>query len=97
MPPRFNAQGEELAPDITPLEHLARDCTEDIRRKLPVTRGPEGRYIESDSPTVAWLRGHDRGVFDAYTVIRKRYPGAARAILRHFKIKENGTWQIGKV
>lgn len=86
---------EELGRDIPPLERLARDCTKDIRRLLPVTRGLGGQYIESEYGTVTWLRGHDRGVFDAYTVIRKRYPGAARAILKHYRLKEDGTWNLG--
>jgi len=88
---------EELGRDITPLERLACDCTKDIRERLPIKRRMGGGFIESTEATIAWLRGHDRGVYDTYLLIRKRYPGAARAILRHYKLKEDGTWQTGKV
>lgn len=57
--------------------------------RVEIGRGPRGpRY--SGAPELGYLRGQQGGVHDAYRAIRRKYPEAARFLLKKFKMKPNG-------
>lgn len=63
--------------------------TIDLRKALPVQRGPL-TYRESGVPEVAWYRGHHSGIYNAYLALREKHPRAAALLLKEFSMRPDG-------
>ncbi len=68
----------------------AQLATEDLRKELPIHRTGTG-FAKSGAPELAWLRGHQAGIYDAYKLLRRKYPDAALSLLTQFSMNPNGT------
>lgn len=77
------------------LGEMAERCTADIASQIPMRPGPGGKTRRSGAPSLAFMRGHQAGVGDAYKAVRKRFPDAAAAILKKFGMNEDGDICIG--
>lgn len=72
------------------------ECTRDLRRQF-VTHPMLQQRVRFSASTAAgatslgWYRGHQAGVYDAYRTLKKRYPGAAKALLDAYGMKEDGS------
>ena len=44
-----------------------------------------------ESPGLAWHRGHQVGVFDAYLTIKDKYPRVAKQLRDAFNMNEDGS------
>lgn len=83
----------------------AADCDEataDIRNQF-IARDPMFQSRRSFSASaaaggvkLAWYRGHQGGVHDAYLAIRRKHPGAAAAILEEFGMSRDGSLGVGE-
>ncbi len=48
---------------------------------------PEGRR---EGKTLAWYRGRQAGIYDAYLTIRRRYPQAAKDLIEAYDMNKDG-------
>lgn len=81
------------------------DCDEstaDIREQF-ISRDPMFQSRRSFSASaaaggvkLAWYRGHQGGIHDAYLAIRRKYPEAAKAILEEFGMSRDGGFGVGE-
>lgn len=76
------------------------EATADIRHQF-VAPDPMFQSRRRFSPSevnagvkLAWYRGHQAGVHDAYKAIRRAYPEAARAILEKFDMSRDGSMPL---
>ena len=71
------------------------DCIDDIKRKFIKHPHFQSRVRTSPSQVVgnaeiSFYRGRHAGVHDAYLTIKKKYPDAAKALLRAYGMDEEG-------
>lgn len=78
-----------------------RDITDQLRKRF-YSPDAEIQARKSISPSeavgsaeLAYYRGRDAGIFDAYLTLRQVYPEAANALLKAFNMRyEAGEWEI---
>lgn len=54
---------------------------------IPDLRWQNGYGVRQD---LAWYRGHQAGIYDAYLTLRKQYPHAAKALIDAFDMNAEG-------
>jgi hypothetical protein len=75
----------------------AIECTKDLQRHFvghPRTQDKK-RFSAGEAAgaiELAWYRGHQSGVYDAYKAIKKLHPETAIEILERFRMNEDGSY-----
>jgi hypothetical protein len=85
---------------VIPIKPTAYDPNNDLRRRFihPVPRQQAGiKFSASDAAgciELAWLRGQQTGIHDAYLAIRREHPEAADFLLERFRMSKDGNYRL---
>jgi hypothetical protein len=52
---------------------------------------PSGRR---EGKHVAWYRGHQAGIYDAYLTLKKKYPKVAEEFRNAFRMEKDGSYLL---
>lgn len=85
---RSGADCDEATADIRH-QFVAPDPAFQSRRSFSASAAAGGVKL-------AWYRGHQAGVHDAYLAIRRAHPEAAKAILEEFGMRRDGSFGISE-
>lgn len=90
LPPNCVGEGEMAKESV-------EKCLKDLKGqfKSPDPRFQTRRRFSVDTITgsleIAFLRGYQFGIHDAYKKIRRKYPDAAKKILKSFSMRKDGS------
>ncbi len=83
-------------PTLKPILGITEyEATADIKGPPPPKGIPSARWRGNKSSgsdaSLAWYRGHQAGIHDAFLTIKKRYPRVAKQLREAFGMEENGS------
>lgn len=76
------------------------NCLTDIQPTKPPPGVPMARWRtgfpagQREGKFVAWSRGHQAGIYDAYRTLKKKYPRVAEEFRKAFGMEKDGSYRL---